>query len=509
MGFMGFMGLMGVFGGGGLMFFCGVEVGDDFDCLAGFADVVDAEQLSAREERCGMEGDGACQGAVGGGLQQLIYHRFAGDGHQERFAREETFQIREAGEEFVVVFQRFGETESRVDDDVGDPQGVEAGEALREELGDLGENVVVVRVILHVVGCAAVVHQDVRHLEFGDGFEHSGVEVAASDIVDHIGAREDRVACRQGEAGVDRDDGLREGLADEAYGMDEALRLDVGAQQGGAGASRDHADVDDVGALVEELTGASQQLVVVEIAAAVIERVGRDVEDAHDGRTVELHQALAEAQHEGRKRNISTHNNKITTGALFNCFYANKILQMTKTEEEFQTEIQACRDLFEKKSRDYGTSWRILRLPSLTDQIFIKASRIRSIEETGENKIGDSTRGEYIAMVNYAVIALIQMEMTDADPEELPLERTMALYDKHLQRTVRLMLDKNHDYGEAWRQMRVSSMTDLILMKLKRIKQIEDNQGKTLVSEGVEGGYMDIINYSLFCLIRMTEGNCE
>ena len=182
---------------------------------------------------------------------------------------------------------------------------------------------------------------------------------------------------------------------------------------------------------------------------------------------------------------------------------------MTKTEEEFQTEIQACRDLFEKKSRDYGTSWRILRLPSLTDQIFIKASRIRSIEETGENKIGDSTRGEYIAMVNYAVIALIQMEMTDADPEELPLERTMVLYDKHLQRTVRLMLDKNHDYGEAWRQMRVSSMTDLILMKLKRIKQIEDNQGKTLVSEGVEGGYMDIINYSLFCLIRMTEGNCE
>lgn len=189
---------------------------------------------------------------------------------------------------------------------------------------------------------------------------------------------------------------------------------------------------------------------------------------------------------------------------------------MTKTEKEFDIQTKICRDLFEKKTRDYGTSWRILRLPSLTDQIFIKANRIRSIEESGENRIGDDVRGEYIAMVNYAVMALIQQELetkeTKAESEdslELPLERAMALYDKHLQRTIRLMLDKNHDYGEAWRQMRVSSMTDLILMKLKRIKQIEDNNGKTLVSEGVEGGYMDIINYSLFCLIRLEELKVE
>lgn len=191
---------------------------------------------------------------------------------------------------------------------------------------------------------------------------------------------------------------------------------------------------------------------------------------------------------------------------------------MTKTEKEFDIQTKICRDLFEKKTRDYGTSWRILRLPSLTDQIFIKANRIRSIEESGENRIGDDVRGEYIAMVNYAVMALIQQELESKDPKagsedadslELPLERAMALYDKHLQRTIRLMLDKNHDYGEAWRQMRVSSMTDLILMKLKRIKQIEDNNGKTLVSEGVEGGYMDIINYSLFCLIRLEELKVE
>ena len=178
---------------------------------------------------------------------------------------------------------------------------------------------------------------------------------------------------------------------------------------------------------------------------------------------------------------------------------------MTLTEEEFALETKRCRDIFEKKTRDYGTSWRIMRLPSLTDQIFIKANRIRSIEETGENRIGDDVQGEYRAMVNYAVMALVQQELTGNDEMELPLDKAMQLYDKHLKRTVSLMLDKNHDYGEAWRQMRVSSMTDLILMKLRRIKQIEDNDGKTIISEGVEGSYMDIINYSLFCLIRLEE----
>lgn len=184
---------------------------------------------------------------------------------------------------------------------------------------------------------------------------------------------------------------------------------------------------------------------------------------------------------------------------------------MTRTEQEFKQEIIICRDIFEKKTRDYGTSWRILRLPSLTDQIFIKANRIRSIEETGENKIGDDVRDEYIAMVNYAVIALIQLELEKGEniPMELPLNVALKLYDKHLENTVKLMLDKNHDYGEAWRMMRVSSMTDLILMKLRRIKQIEDNNGKTVISEGVEGGYMDIINYSLFCLIRLRDTKTE
>lgn len=180
---------------------------------------------------------------------------------------------------------------------------------------------------------------------------------------------------------------------------------------------------------------------------------------------------------------------------------------MTRTEQEFEKEIKCCRDIYEKKTRDYGTSWRILRLPSLTDQIFIKANRIRSIQESGENRVGDDIRDEFVAMVNYAVMALIQQSLSPDDDMELPLDRALALYDTHLKATLDLMLNKNHDYGEAWRQMRISSMVDLILMKLRRIKQIEDNDGATIASEGVEGSYMDIINYSLFCLVRMTENN--
>ena len=189
------------------------------------------------------------------------------------------------------------------------------------------------------------------------------------------------------------------------------------------------------------------------------------------------------------------------------------------TRKEMEQEVAACRALFEKKTRDYGTSWRILRLPSLTDQIFIKANRIRSIQESGENRVGDDIRDEFVAMVNYAVMALIQgtpLSQPQAaastpslgeqsDGFSLPLDKALELYDGQVKKILDLMMDKNHDYGEAWRQMRVSSMVDLILMKLLRIKQIEDNEGKTLVSEGVEGGYMDIVNYSLFCLVRLTE----
>ncbi len=176
---------------------------------------------------------------------------------------------------------------------------------------------------------------------------------------------------------------------------------------------------------------------------------------------------------------------------------------MEKTRQQFKQIIDKCQSLFEKKTKDYGTAWRILRLPSITDQIYIKAQRIRSIQEKGEQKIADGIEGEFIGIINYCVMALIQIEYAKDERMELPTEETVQAYHKHIEETVNLMLNKNHDYGEAWRNMRVPSMTDIILMKLLRVKQIEDNQGETLVSEGVEANYQDMINYAIFCLILM------
>ncbi len=155
--------------------------------------------------------------------------------------------------------------------------------------------------------------------------------------------------------------------------------------------------------------------------------------------------------------------------------------------------------------KDYGTAWRILRTSSLTDQIFIKAQRIRSIEEKGTQKVGDDIKGEYIGIINYCLIALIQLELKDDNRMELPYDEVAALYEKNSKATKDLMENKNHDYGEAWRDMRVSSLTDLILMKILRVKQIEDNRGKTLISEGVDANFMDMINYAVFALIRLEE----
>ena len=173
------------------------------------------------------------------------------------------------------------------------------------------------------------------------------------------------------------------------------------------------------------------------------------------------------------------------------------------TEKEYRKVIDECRSLFEKKAIDYGTAWRILRLPSITDQIFIKANRIRSIQDKGKQLIDEGIREEFVAIVNYCIIALIQIELIEDDDLELPITKLMALYDKHEKNTFDLLMAKNHDYGEAWRDMRVSSITDIILMKLLRVKQIEDNAGKTLVSEGVDANYQDMINYSVFSLIKL------
>ncbi len=173
------------------------------------------------------------------------------------------------------------------------------------------------------------------------------------------------------------------------------------------------------------------------------------------------------------------------------------------TEKEYKKILADCRELFSNKASDYGTAWRILRLPSITDQIFIKANRIRSIQEKGVNKVGDGIQGEFVAIINYGIIALIQLQLKEDDRMEIPIDELMNLYDSEAEETLNLLLDKNHDYGEAWRDMRVSSITDIILMKLLRVKQIEDNKGSTKVSEGYDGNYRDMINYAVFALIKL------
>lgn len=176
-----------------------------------------------------------------------------------------------------------------------------------------------------------------------------------------------------------------------------------------------------------------------------------------------------------------------------------------KTEIQYQTVIDTCQSLFEKKTRDYGTAWRILRLSSITDQIFIKAQRIRSIQEKGIQKVDDPIKDEFIGIINYCLIALIQMQLPENSSLEMNYEVLRPLYEQAASETYTLLQHKNHDYGEAWRDMRVTSITDIILMKLLRVKQIEDNKGKTIVSEGVKANYQDMINYAVFAMILMNK----
>lgn len=178
---------------------------------------------------------------------------------------------------------------------------------------------------------------------------------------------------------------------------------------------------------------------------------------------------------------------------------------MQKTIAQYHDVIRKCRDLFEKKTTDYGTAWRILRTSSLTDQIFIKAQRIRTIQETKVSKVDEGVESEFIGIINYCIIAMMQIKLSESDQIEIPAEEIMKAYDENVQRAIDLMQNKNHDYGEAWRDMRVSSLTDLILMKILRVKQIEDNEGATLVSEGIDANYMDMLNYAVFAMIQLEE----
>lgn len=179
------------------------------------------------------------------------------------------------------------------------------------------------------------------------------------------------------------------------------------------------------------------------------------------------------------------------------------IVLASNTSLEFDQVIAVCRSLFIKKTKDYGTAWRILRPSSITDQIFIKAQRIRTLEEKKVSKVGEDISSEYIGIINYCVMAILQLELGENEPNELSVEVAETYYDERVKETKDLMFDKNHDYGEAWRDMRISSLTDLILMKILRVKQIEDNDGQTLASEGIKANYQDMLNYAVFALIKL------
>lgn len=174
--------------------------------------------------------------------------------------------------------------------------------------------------------------------------------------------------------------------------------------------------------------------------------------------------------------------------------------------EKYDAIVKMCREVFEKKMQDYGTSWRHLRPESLTDQIYIKAKRLKTIDTLQQQKIKDKPEEEWMGIINYCIIALIQLDLKEDERIDLSAEEVLNFYDQKTKLVKDLMLKKNHDYGDAWKDMRISSLIDLVLVKLHRIKQIEDNQGKTLVSEGVEANYMDIINYSIFAMIKLKFG---
>lgn len=182
---------------------------------------------------------------------------------------------------------------------------------------------------------------------------------------------------------------------------------------------------------------------------------------------------------------------------------------MHKTSLQFDEVMAGCRDLFSKKMQDYGAAWRVLRIPSVTDQIYIKVKSLRNFQETGISKVGDSEQENFVAIINYSIIGLIQLEKGISDTLDANPGEIMQLYNRFSAEAKTLMERKNHDYGEAWREMRISSITDLIFQKVLRTKQIEDNQGKTLVSEGLDANYFDMLNYAVFCLIKLTESEAE
>lgn len=399
------------------------------------------------------------------------------------------------------MFRCFAEAETQIQDNVLYSQFPQTFQAYGKIVADFKEDIVIMRILLHFVRLCRGVHEDIRDLQFGYGFKECFIETSAGYIVDYV--RPFLYACFADFApnGVDRERNLRIvrlGVADYRQKTFDFLlwRYQFGSGAGGTGTK-----VYYIRILRYHRVNSLLRTVKRVVSSTIIKRVIGKVNYSHYQGSGEIDDFFA-----AKQRFVS--GNVCNFVVFFHSSdfqQAKVIIFMNNTSSEYDNVVKISRKLFEDKLSDYGASWRVLRLPSLTDQIFIKANRIRSIQESGVNLVDEGIFSEFIGMINYGIIALIQIELKDEPVDkELTKARALELYDKYIGITKSLMEKKNHDYSEAWRQMRVSSITDLILMKIYRLKQIEDNQGRTLVSEGVEAGYEDIVNYSVFACIKLS-----
>ncbi len=393
-----------------------------------------------------------------------------------------------------VVRGGFAEAEAGVQDHIGDTSLARGAHAFAQEVADLGHDIGVVWVLLHRGRRALHVHQHVGYGKARNGVQHHGIQHARTDIV-HQGSTGLHGGFRHAATpGIDADPSIREPRMQRFDHRDRTFELlflrDLCRARPRAGATH----IEDGGALHEHSLGQVQGRVDIH-AAFLVEGIRRGVQDAHYQRKARCNEPIFDPPGDPTAWNTFARHraeDPVSTG-------------MDKTLQQYDAVIAECLALFGQKAQDYGTAWRILRVPSLTDQIFIKAQRIRTLQQVGESRVGEGIRPELIGIINYAAMALVQLERGVVDTPDLDAADATVRVHAAMHQARDLMQRKNHDYGEAWRSMRVSSLVDLILMKLLRIKQIEDNAGATLVSEGIDANFLDIVNYGVFAMIRMEE----
>ncbi len=454
-----------------------------------FGHIVDAEQMRPSVHRPGMQGGRAVQGVVARDVEDLLDHGLAAD--TDKHGAFEGLEFREGVEQGVVVRDRFAKPKPDVHNHVRDARVVGAEELGLEVLVHVADHVVVGRVRLHRGGRALHVHHDVGRSGVRNDLPHVWIGVAAGDVIDEVGAGIQRPARHRGVKGVDAEQGVRVGVSQGGQDGREARPFFVRADLLGTGPRRLGSEIEHVGPFTKHPLGLGDRAPRVVPRPAIVKRIGREVEDAHHPSLVKTPQGTADRNRRGQD------------------LHCNLPQVSMDTLAQYDACLATCEDLFKRKTQDYGTAWRILRPSSLTDQIFIKANRIRTIQQVGESKVDEGVESEFIGIVNYCFMAMLQCRLPEDAPMELSVAEANRLYDEAKDETRALMQKKNHDYGEAWRDMRISSLTDLILMKVLRVKQIENNDGQTVASEGVEANYMDMANYALFALILSSEGNSE